>query len=179
MSIVQKEAPNFTTQAVVNGDFKSVSLSDYKGKWVYLFFYPFDFTFVCPTEIIAFSEANSRFEALNTQVLGCSIDSHFVHLKWIDTPRSAGGLGGINFPLLADVNKQIAQDYGVLLEPGMALTVEPGLYIAPDDDSVDEQWRGIGIRIEDDVVVTKEGCEVMTHEVPKDVAEIERLMKGG
>jgi len=76
-----------------------------------------------------------------------------------------------------DVGDYRVQDQWRQLEPGMALTVEPGLYIAPDDDSVDEQWRGIGIRIEDDVVVTKEGCEVMTHEVPKDVAEIEKLMK--
>ena len=78
-----------------------------------------------------------------------------------------------------DVGDYKVGDAWRVLEPGMVMTVEPGLYIAPDDDCVDEQWRGIGIRIEDDVVVTKEGCEVMTHEVPKDVAEIERLMKGG
>ncbi|KGD64976.1 aminopeptidase [Alcanivorax nanhaiticus] len=78
-----------------------------------------------------------------------------------------------------DVGDYRVQDQWRQLEPGMALTVEPGLYVAPDDDTVDEQWRGIGIRIEDDVVVTKDGCEVLTHEVPKDVAEIERLMKGG
>ncbi|MCK0154251.1 Xaa-Pro aminopeptidase [Alcanivorax sp. S6407] len=78
-----------------------------------------------------------------------------------------------------DVGDYRVQDQWRQLEPGMALTVEPGLYIAPDDDTVDEQWRGIGIRIEDDVVVTKDGCEVLTHEVPKDVAEIERVMKGG
>ena len=78
-----------------------------------------------------------------------------------------------------DVGDYRVQDQWRQLEPGMALTVEPGLYVAPDDDTVDEQWRGIGIRIEDDVVVTRDGCEVLTHEVPKDVAEIERLMKGG
>lgn len=77
-----------------------------------------------------------------------------------------------------DVGDYRVQDQWRQLEPGMALTVEPGLYVAPDDDTVDEQWRGIGIRIEDDVVVTKDGCEVLTHEVPKDVAEIERVMKG-
>ena len=70
------------------------------------------------------------------------------------------------------------QDQWRQLEPGMALTVEPGLYVAPDDDSVDEQWRGIGIRIEDDVVVTRDGCDVLTHEVPKEVADIEAVMKG-
>jgi len=77
-----------------------------------------------------------------------------------------------------DVGDYRVQDQWRQLEPGMALTVEPGLYVAPDDDTVDEQWRGIGIRIEDDVVVTKDGCEVLTHEVPKDVADIERVMKG-
>jgi alkyl hydroperoxide reductase subunit AhpC len=121
MPIVTKHAPGFTAQAVVGNEIKEISLSDYSGKWVYLFFYPFDFTFVCPTEIIAFSEANEKFRELNTQVLGCSIDSAFVHLKWIETPRKEGGLGGINFPLLADVNKNIATTYDVLHDGGMAL----------------------------------------------------------
>ncbi|TPV96271.1 MAG: peroxiredoxin [Myxococcales bacterium FL481] len=121
MPMIQKEAPQFSADAVIGGDFKNISLSDYRGKWVYLFFYPFDFTFVCPTEIIAFSEANEKFAALNTQVLGCSIDSKFVHLRWIDTPRAEGGLGGCNFPLIADVDKDIARSYDVLLPGGMAL----------------------------------------------------------
>lgn len=117
---VQQEAPSFSAQAVVDGEFKNIQLSDYKGKWVYLFFYPFDFTFVCPTEIIAFSEATERFAKLNTQVLGCSIDSQFVHLRWIETPRKEGGLGGLKYPLIADVDKSIARNYEVLLEGGMA-----------------------------------------------------------
>jgi alkyl hydroperoxide reductase subunit AhpC len=121
MPMIQKEAPPFSTAAVVNGEYKQVSLSDYKGKWVYLFFYPFDFTFVCPTEIIAFSEAAEKFEKLGTQILGCSIDSKHVHLRWIDTPRKDGGLGGCRFPLLADVTKSIATAYDVLLPGGMAL----------------------------------------------------------
>ena len=77
-----------------------------------------------------------------------------------------------------DVGDYRIQEQWRQLEPGMALTVEPGLYVAPDDTTVDEQWRGIGIRIEDDVLVTKTGCEVLSHEVPKDVAEIEKIMKG-
>ncbi len=121
MPMIQKPAPEFTADAVVDGDFKSISLSDYKGKWVYLFFYPLDFTFVCPTEIIAFSEAVERFGKLNTQVLGCSVDSKFSHLRFAETPRNQGGLGGCNYPLLSDMNKEIARAYDVLLDGGVAL----------------------------------------------------------
>ncbi len=150
--MIQKEAPQFTAAAVVSGDFKEVTLSDYRGKWVYLFFYPFDFTFVCPTEIIAFSEANERFAALQTQVLGCSCDSKFVHLRWTQTPRSDGGLGGCNFPLIADVDKDIARSYDVLLPGGMPLRgsfiIDPagvvrhaGINDLPVGRSVDEALR--------------------------------------
>ncbi len=121
MPMIQNEAPNFTATAVVDGEFKSLSLSEFRGKWVYLFFYPFDFTFVCPTEIIAFSEAADKFKAINAQILGCSIDSHFTHLRWIETARNDGGLGGCNYPLIADVTKDIARSYDVLLPGGMAL----------------------------------------------------------
>lgn len=119
---VQQQAPEFTADAVVNGDFKSVSLSDYRGKYVALFFYPLDFTFVCPTEITAFSDAIESFRALNTEVIGVSVDSKFSHLAWINTPRNKGGLGDIAYPLVADMTKSISRDYGVLLEgPGIAL----------------------------------------------------------
>ncbi|QVL31094.1 peroxiredoxin [Telmatocola sphagniphila] len=118
---VQKEAPNFTAQAVVKEEFKQISLSDYKGKYVVLFFYPLDFTFVCPTEIIAFSDKAAEFEKRGVQLLGCSIDSQFSHLAWIKTPRTEGGLGHLNYPLVADITKKIASDYGVLLEGGIAL----------------------------------------------------------
>ncbi|RMG99883.1 MAG: peroxiredoxin [Deltaproteobacteria bacterium] len=121
MPIVTNPAPDFEAEAVVDGDFKTIKLSDYRGKWVYLFFYPLDFTFVCPTEIIAFSEAAKQFEALGTQILGCSIDSKFVHLQWIKTPRAEGGLGGINFPLISDINKDISRAYDVLIDAGVAL----------------------------------------------------------
>lgn len=121
MPLVQNPAPAFTATAVVNGEFKKINLSDYKGKWVYLFFYPLDFTFVCPTEIIAISDAAPKFEKLGTQILGCSIDSKFVHLRWIETARKDGGLGGINFPLIADVNKEVARSFGVLNDEGVSL----------------------------------------------------------
>lgn len=123
-------APDFTAQAVVNGEFVSTKLSDYKGKYVVLFFYPLDWTFVCPTEIIAFSERIAEFEELDVQVLGVSIDSHFSHLQWINTPRKQGGLGGLSYPLISDVTKSISKDYGVLIEDGDAAGVAlRGLFI--------------------------------------------------
>eukprot|EP01001_Neometanema_parovale_P011064 NODE_7302_length_776_cov_349.079632_g7061_i0.p2 GENE.NODE_7302_length_776_cov_349.079632_g7061_i0~~NODE_7302_length_776_cov_349.079632_g7061_i0.p2 ORF type:complete len:196 (+),score=60.86 NODE_7302_length_776_cov_349.079632_g7061_i0:82-669(+) len=117
-AFVQKKAPHFKATAVVNGEFKEVSLDDYKGKYLVLFFYPLDFTFVCPTEIIAFSEAAAQFEELGCAVVGCSVDSHFSHLAWINQPRKQGGLGGMKIPLLSDLTKQISKDYGVLVEDG-------------------------------------------------------------
>eukprot|EP01137_Pigoraptor_chileana_P034096 Opistho-2@26126 len=84
---IQKPAPEFQATAVVDGQFKQVSLADFKGKWVVLFFYPLDFTFVCPTEIIAFSDRVKEFKELDTEVIGVSVDSHFSHLAWINTPR--------------------------------------------------------------------------------------------
>lgn len=115
-------APSFQGQAVVNGDFKEISLADYEGKYLVLFFYPLDFTFVCPTELIAFSNAMDQFRSLSCEVVGVSTDSHFSHLAWINTPRKQGGLGGLDYPLLSDFNKSISRDYGVLLEgPGIAL----------------------------------------------------------
>jgi len=118
---VQKEAPNFTATAVVQEKFQTIRLSDYRGKYVVLFFYPLDFTFVCPTEIIAFNDRLAEFHARGAEVLGCSIDSQFSHLAWIRTPREEGGLGGLNYPLIADITKKISSDYGVLLDSGVAL----------------------------------------------------------
>merc|ERR1712142_319698 len=119
---VTKPAPDFKGMAVVDGDFKEISLESYKGKYLVLFFYPLDFTFVCPTELIAYSERMAEFQALNCDVVGCSTDSHFPHLAWIDQPRKQGGLGGLAYPLLSDFNKNISRDYGVLLEDaGIAL----------------------------------------------------------
>jgi peroxiredoxin (alkyl hydroperoxide reductase subunit C) len=136
--LVTKKAPDFKAQAVMpDGSFKEIALADYRGKnYVVLFFYPLDFTFVCPTEIIAFSEAASQFEALGTQLLGCSVDSHFTHLAWRSMPRSKGGLGEIKYPLVADLNKRIAADYDVLLEGGVALR---GLFLIDKEGVVRHQ----------------------------------------
>jgi len=135
--LVQKPAPSFTAQAVMpNGAFKQVSLSDYRGKHVLLFFYPLDFTFVCPTEIIAFSDAIDRFEALKVQILGCSVDSHYSHFAWRNTPRTAGGIGPIAYPLIADLDKEIARAYDVLLPDGIALR---GVFLIDRDGVVRHQ----------------------------------------
>tara|TARA_R110002072_G_scaffold38954_4_gene112431 strand:+ start:103 stop:684 length:582 start_codon:yes stop_codon:yes gene_type:complete len=122
MPLVTSPAPQFSAQAVVGNEIVSLSWDQiHEGKWLCLFFYPLDFTFVCPTEIIAFSEAASKFEALGAKIAGISVDSQFTHLAWINTPRNKGGLGGINFPLIADLNKEIAKSYDVLLGGGVAL----------------------------------------------------------
>src|SRR5262245_24251174 len=118
---VQKEAPDFTATAVVNEEFKQIKLSDYRGKYVVLFFYPLDFTFVCPTEIVAFNDRLPEFKSRGAEVIGCSTDSEYSHLAWIQTPRAKGGLGGLNYPLVADLTKKISADYGVLLESGISL----------------------------------------------------------
>ena len=121
------QAPDFTATAVVDQEFKEISLSQYRGKYVVLFFYPLDFTFVCPTEITAFSDRYDAFKALNTEVLGVSVDSQFSHLAWIQTERKQGGLGDIAYPLVADLKKDIASAYNVLDEAeGVALR---GLFI--------------------------------------------------
>jgi peroxiredoxin (alkyl hydroperoxide reductase subunit C) len=127
MSLVQQPAPQFTATAVFpDQTMKEISLSDYKGKWVVLYFYPLDYTFVCPTEITAISDANAEFEKLGAQVLGCSVDSQFTHLAWMQTPRNKGGLGEMKHPLVADLKKTVGSDYGVLLGGGMTLR---GLFI--------------------------------------------------
>ncbi|VDK65676.1 unnamed protein product [Onchocerca ochengi] len=132
----KNKAPDFSGTAVVNGDFKTITLKDYKGKWLIMFFYPLDLisimanavaqwrcfslwrddpcTFVCPTEIIAFNDRCSEFRKLNAELIACSCDSHFSHLAWTQTPRSEGGLGDMQIPVLADFNKDIANAFGVL-----------------------------------------------------------------
>ncbi|MCC7337081.1 MAG: redoxin domain-containing protein [Pirellulaceae bacterium] len=120
--LVTQAAPDFKAQAVMaDGQFKELKLSDYRGKYVLLFFYPLDFTFVCPTEIIAFSDRAPEFEKLGVQILGVSVDSHFSHLAWRNAPRDQGGLGNIQYPLVADLSKQISRDYDVLTEETVAL----------------------------------------------------------
>ncbi|XP_075235017.1 peroxiredoxin 3 [Lycorma delicatula] len=131
---VQKPAPEFEGIAVVDNDFKEIKLSDFKGKYLVLFFYPLDFTFVCPTEIIAFSDRIDEFRKINTEIVGVSCDSHFSHLAWINTPRKSGGLGTLKYPLLADFNKSISKNYGVLIDDeGIPLR---GLFIIDPEGKV-------------------------------------------
>lgn len=111
-----QKAPDFAGTAVVNGQFKDIKLADYAGKYVVLFFYPLDFTFVCPTEIIAFSDRVKEFQNIKCEVIGASTDSHFTHLAWINQPRKQGGLGSLDIPLLADKSMSVARAYGVLHE---------------------------------------------------------------
>ena len=126
---VGKEAPAFAGKAVAGSQIVDLSYhggslkvgdTATKGKYVVLFFYPLDFTFVCPTEIIAFHDKLADFAKLNAVLVGCSVDSAFTHLAWKNTPRKQGGLGEIGFPLLADVSHKIASDYGVLMDDGIA-----------------------------------------------------------
>lgn len=120
--LVTKAAPDFTAQAVMaDNSFAELKLSDYRGKYVVLFFYPLDFTFVCPSEIIAFDKALDKFKAKNTEVIGVSVDSQFSHFAWKNTPVDQGGIGQVKYPLVADLNKNIARDYGVLFDESVAL----------------------------------------------------------
>jgi len=124
MSEVQvcKLAPDFKGTAVIDGAFKQISLSDYKGRYLVMFFYPMDFTFVCPTEITAFSDRVQEFQKINCDVIAVSTDSEFSHLAWVNIPRKQGGLGKMDIPLLADKNHSISRKYGVLIEDqGIAL----------------------------------------------------------
>ena len=121
--LVTKQAPDFTATAVMpDNSFKEdFKLSDYKGKYVVLFFYPLDFTFVCPSEIIAFDHRLKEFEKRGVQVIGCSVDSHFSHLAWKNTAINDGGIGNVQYPLVADLSKNIARDYDVLFGEEVAL----------------------------------------------------------
>ncbi|XP_017065690.1 peroxiredoxin 1 [Drosophila eugracilis] len=119
---INQVAPDFSTEAVISGGFRSCSLSDLRGRYVLLIFYPADFSYVCPTELQAFSDRAPEFRNIGCEVLACSTDSHYVHCAWMNTPRKSGGLGELDIPLLADKNMKIARDYGVLDEAtGLAL----------------------------------------------------------
>ncbi|MBE7462755.1 MAG: peroxiredoxin [Planctomycetes bacterium] len=164
---VGSAAPAFSGSSVVGTQFAdlkfeggvlSVGGESFKGKWTVLFFYPLDFTFVCPTEIIAFHEHLPSFEKLNTKVVGASIDSQFTHLAWKKTPRKDGGLGEIGFPLLADVTKNASRDYGVLLPGGVAAR---GVFIIDDKgilQSCTVNNLGVGRNVEE-ILRTLEGYQ--------------------
>ena len=136
--LVTNEAPDFTAIAVMpdNSFNEAFALSSLRGQYVLLFFYPLDFTFVCPSEILAFNRALDQFKERNCQVVGVSVDSHFTHLAWKNTPVNAGGIGNIQFPLVADLDKSIAQNYGVLLPVGIALR---GLFLIDKEGVVRSQ----------------------------------------
>ena len=133
MSVVGQSAPAFTMDAMAEGQFKSLQLEDYRGKWLVLFFYPLDFTFVCPTEILAFSDRVDEFRQAGAEIVGVSIDSKFTHLAWTEKPREEGGISGLQYPLASDLNKTVSADYGVLSDDGVALR---GLFIVDPDGIV-------------------------------------------
>jgi peroxiredoxin (alkyl hydroperoxide reductase subunit C) len=120
--LVAKQAPDFSATAVMpDNSFETLSLSSLRGKYVILFFYPLDFTFVCPSEILAFDEALDKFRERDTEIVGVSVDSEYTHLAWKKTPVDEGGIGQIRYPLVSDLNKDIARNYGILMDEGVAL----------------------------------------------------------
>jgi len=123
---VGKKAPNFKATAVYDQEFFPIQLEDYIGKYIILFFYPLDFTFVCPTEITAFSDQYERFKKIGAEILGVSVDSEYAHLAWLQTARESGGLGDLSYPLISDLKKEISMAYNVLSDDGVALR---GLFI--------------------------------------------------
>ena len=138
-TLVGKKAPDFNVTAVKNGEFiEGFNLNQFHGKkHVVLFFYPLDFTFVCPTELHEFQDKLGEFERLGAEVIACSTDSHFSHLAWLNTPRKQGGIEGVTYPLIADMNKTVSRDYGVLLEDaGIALR---GTFIIDKDGLVQSE----------------------------------------
>ncbi len=115
--LVGKKAPDFSAKAVKGDEISDhFKLSSYKGKYVILFFYPLDFTFVCPTELHAFQKSLPDFKNRGVEVIGVSVDSPYSHLAWLKTPRSKGGIEGVSYPIVSDLNKSISRDYDVLLE---------------------------------------------------------------
>jgi len=133
-TLVTQQAPDFTAQAVMpNNTFADLTLSSTRGKYVVLFFYPLDFTFVCPSEILAFDRKLAEFKKRNCEVIGVSVDSQYTHLAWKSTPLREGGLGEVQFPLVSDLKKDIARAYGVLLDEAVALR---GLFLIDKDGIV-------------------------------------------
>ncbi len=158
--LVTKPAPDFKATAVMpDNTMKEISLADYKGKKVVLFFYPLDFTFVCPTELLAFDHRLAEFEKRGVQVLGCSVDSHFSHLAWKNTPVANGGIGQVKYPIIADLTKSIARDYDVLVgaEPATVITAE-----YEEDTTV-----GGGVALRGSFLIDEEG--VVRHAVINDL----------
>ncbi len=132
--LVGKTAPDFTADALVNGEIKQINFhKDFAGKWKVLYFYPLDFTFVCPTEITAFDDAVAKFKELNCELVACSVDSAFTHLAWTQVERNKGGLGKMHHPMVADLSKNIARDYEVLAGDAVALR---GVFVIDDKNII-------------------------------------------
>ncbi len=158
--LVTKPAPQFTATAIMGDNtFKEISLADYKGKKVVLFFYPLDFTFVCPTEILAFNHRLAEFEKRGVQVLGCSVDSQFSHWAWKNTDTKEGGIGDIQYPILSDIDKNIARKYDVLVgsSPATVLT----------DEGEEDTTVGGGVALRASFLIDEEG--VVRHAVINDL----------
>ncbi|MBA3603121.1 MAG: peroxiredoxin [Parachlamydiaceae bacterium] len=126
--LIGHPAPHFSAKAVVSGEIVSdFSLDTFRGKYVVFFFYPLDFTFVCPTELHAFQDQLEEFEKRDTELIACSVDSCYTHLAWLRTPKEKGGIEGVDFPLVSDLQKTISKDYGVFMaKEGISLR---GLFI--------------------------------------------------
>ena len=158
--LVTKSAPNFKTMAVMpDNSIETVSLEDYKGKKVVLFFYPLDFTFVCPTELLAFDKRLGEFESRNTQVLGCSVDSRWAHLAWKNTDINNGGIGQVKYPLLQDLDKSIARNYDVLVGATDAFV--------ETEDSAETTTVGGGVALRGSYLIDEDG--VVRHAVLNDL----------
>ena len=158
--LVTKAAPDFKAQAVMSDNtFKEITLSEFKGKKVVLFFYPLDFTFVWPSELIAFDKRLSEFEKRNVQVLGCSVDSHFSHLRWKEMPVNQGGIGKVGYPLVSDLDKSIARNYDVLLG------TTPATVLTEDDET--ETSVGGGVTLRGSFLIDEEGN--VRHEIKNDL----------
>ncbi len=158
--LVTKPAPDFKAQAVMpNNTFKEITLSEFKGKKVVLFFYPLDFTFVWPSELIAFDKRISEFEKRGVQVLGCSVDSQFSHLRWKEMPVNKGGIGNVQYPLIADLDKSIARNYDVLLGTTPATVIT-------DDDEIETSVGG-GVSLRGSFLIDEDGN--VRHEIKNDL----------
>ncbi len=168
MVLVNQEAPDFSEKAVVDGQVvDGFKLSDQRGKYVVLFFYPLDFTFVCPTELHAFQEKLEEFKKRNVEVIGVSTDSWFSHLAWLNTPKNQGGIEGVTYPLVSDFNKSISKSYDVLFE-GLGAAYR-GLFLIDKNGVVQHQvvnnlplGRSVGeaLRMVDALQFTEEHGEV-------------------
>jgi peroxiredoxin (alkyl hydroperoxide reductase subunit C) len=133
-TLVARQAPQFSATAVMpDNGFETISLSDYRGKYVVLFFYPLDFTFVCPSEILGFDRKVEEFRKRDCELIGISVDSHFTHLAWKETELDRGGIGKIRYPLVSDIKKEIARAYGVLHDDSVALR---GLFLIDREGAV-------------------------------------------